>query len=208
MLCGVEVRLRPLALVAALALGACSGPSPTEALRPENLITRSPLPRATATGLVSTRPATEPALRLENRGLGATKADIARAVADLKEVGLWDDLTDHLYVLKIATRPGLEDIPEDGHLADALLTAAVDDFGMGSACDIMFFPAAIARDLERWRGYYAEGLVPDPPPTLRQYWASILAHELGHCLNWEGGEPYAERWEARALAAVRRAGLE
>lgn len=208
MLAGVDIRLKSLAALAVVVLGACSGPSMTGALEPDSLVTRSPAPRPTATGLVSTRPATKPGLRLENRGLGATKAKISRAIADLEAIGLWDDLTGHLYVLKIATRPGLEDIPEDGHLADALLTAAVDDYGMGSACDIMFFPAAIARDLERWQGYYADGLVPDPPPTLRQYWASILAHELAHCLNWEGGEPFAERWEARALAALGRAGLE
>lgn len=208
MLGGVDLRLKALALAAAAALSACSGGSMSDALDPGNLIRRSPAARPTATGLVSTRPATKPGLRLENRGLGATKTKIAQAIADLKAIGLWDDLTGHLYVLKIATRPGLEDIPADGHLADALLTAAVDEYGMGSACDIMFFPAAIARDLERWRGYFADGLVPDPPPTLRQYWASILAHELGHCLNWEGGEPFAERWEARALEALRRAKRE
>ncbi len=145
---------------------------------------------------------------LTNAALGGSKRLVNTAIGDLKKVGLWRPLTNHLYSLKFATRLGRLNVPEDGHLADAYLTAAINGNEGGAACDVMFFPTAMADDLARWRTYHSQGLLADPAPTLRQFWGSIMAHELAHCLKHGRGEPTAERWEARALAALREAGIE
>lgn len=143
---------------------------------------------------------------VQNVAHGPSKRLVATAIRDLKRVKLWKPLTKHLYVIKIGSRLGRSNVPEDGHLADAYLTAQIDDDGVGgSLCDIMFFPTAMADDLARWRTYNAQGLLDDPAPTRSQFWAAILAHELAHCLNHGSGEPLAEKWEARALEAVRAA---
>ena len=137
-------------------------------------------------------------VRLENDALGASKQRVNQAVADLKAIGLWDDLTNHLYVVNIQSRPGTSNIPDDRHLADAFLTAQIDEQGSGGLCSIMFFPAAV-------RGEYAELLAyaADHPtyeaPSLRDFWASILGHELGHCFKGQPGEDVARRWEHRVL---------
>jgi hypothetical protein len=67
----------------------------------------------------------------------------------------------------------------------------------------MFFPDAMAADLARYDRYYHQGLLPDPTPTEREFWVSILGHELGHCLYHGRGEPTAERWEKKVLDAAR-----
>jgi hypothetical protein len=143
-------------------------------------------------------------VKVENDALGDSKQLVRRAINDLKDLGFWDDLTDHLYVLKISTRPGPDRIPDDKHLADAFLTGQIDETTAGSLCDLMFFPDAMVADLVRYDDYYNRGLLPDPTPTLRQFWASIVGHELGHCLDHGRGEPTAERWERKVLTAARQ----
>jgi len=166
-------------------------------------------PTPSATSSPAARGITKPeGLIVRNAALGFSKKLVRRAIADLKEVGLWKPLTRHLYSIRFASRLGRVNIPEDGHLADAYLTAEIDGNEGGAMCDIMFFPSAMAADLARWRAYHSQGLLPDPPPTIRQFWASITAHELAHCLKHGRGEPTAERWEARALAALRDAGIQ
>jgi hypothetical protein len=96
-------------------------------------------------------------------------------------------------------------VPSDGHLADAFLTAQIDKRGAGSLCDILFFPQAMTDDLVRYENFYEQGLLPDPTPTLRQFWVSILGHELAHCLRHGSGEPVAERWEKKVLDRAREA---
>jgi hypothetical protein len=136
--------------------------------------------------------------------VGPAKALVTEAVADLKKLGYWKELTDDLYVLKIGSRSGRASVPEDGHLADAFLTGQIDDDGgSGALCDIMFFPTAMSDDLVRYAEYYAQGLLPDPTPTVREFWVSILAHELAHCLEHGKGEPIAESWEKKVLEAAR-----
>ncbi|MFP5299296.1 MAG: hypothetical protein ACLGHL_09955, partial [Actinomycetota bacterium] len=146
-------------------------------------------------------------LLVENEAFGRSKGRVARAIADLKKVDLWKPLTRRLYAVKFGSRTGKVNIPDDGHLADAYLTARVDGDVGGAFCDIMFFPSAMIADLERWRTYYSQGLIAEAPPSARQFWASIMAHELAHCLKGKNGEPVAMAWEERALAAVRQAGL-
>jgi hypothetical protein len=122
---------------------------------------------------------------------------------DLKRVGLWHRLADHLYEVRVSVRPGRSDIPSDGHLADAYPSAVARSGGFGSLCDIVFYPAAVAADLARWRRYYSQGRAGRPPANLRQYWGSVLAHELAHCLGNGKGERVADHWEGIARRRLR-----
>ncbi len=153
---------------------------------------------------------------VENVAFGPSKRLARKAVADLKRLGYWRPLTKRLYVVRIQSRLGKIAVPDDGHLADVLLQAQVDRDRAGALCNIMFFPTAIREDLERWRDYWAAGYMEDPPPTERQFWVAILAHELAHCIVTEekrqgvkvpvmSGEDVAERWEAKVLAQAREA---
>lgn len=188
-------RTRVAAVVlAAVVCGACgesaSGPGAERSEAP----TPSPSPSVVIN---------PPGLLLDNVAFGRSRRRVDRAVDDLKAIGSWRPLTRHLYKLKVASRLGLVNVPDDGRLADAVLTAAFDEEAQGRVCDVMFFPNAIAQDLDRWRLYWSQGAVDDPPPTMRQLWGSVLAHELAHCLPGNPGEKVAEGWEARALAKLR-----
>ncbi len=162
---------------------------------------RSPQQSAARVGSrsVSERDAT---VRLENEAFGASKRRVAQAVADLKSIGLWDDLTNHLYVVNVQSRLGRASIPEDRHLADAFLTGQIDKGGSGGLCSIMFFPAAVRADYSRLLIYAARHATYDPP-SYRHFWSSILGHELGHCFKGQPGEDVARRWEHRVLQAAR-----
>lgn len=129
------------------------------------------------------------------------------AVSDLKSVGVWRPLARRLYEIKLDSRSGSINAPRDGHLADAYFTGVVDARGSGLVCDVMFFPAAVAGDLARWRRYYRGGLITDPPPTVRAFYGSLLAHELAHCRRGARGEAVARAWETRALRLLREAGI-
>lgn len=151
------------------------------------------------------RPITKPdELIVENVAFGRSKAHVRRAIRDLRQVGLWDRLTRHLYAVKFGSRNGRENVPDDGHLADVYLTARVDgEFG-GSFCDVRFYPTAMTDDLDRWATYHAQGLM-DAPPSLRQFWGAIMVHELAHCMPGPKGEKAAGEWEERALVRLRGA---
>lgn len=188
--------------VACSVLAACS-PSPQEGATPSP--TQEPVPSSTA----AHRPITKPdELQLENAAFKRSRLRVDQAIADLKKVGLWRKLTKHLYAVKFGSRTGMESVPEDGHLADAYLTAKIDGTEGGAYCDVMFFPTAILLDLERWGNYHAQGLLPEAPPSVRQFWASIMGHELAHCLPGRNGERVAGVWEERVLKAVQAARLE
>ena len=137
--------------------------------------------------------------RVENNALGSSARLVHRAVRDLKRLDLWGPLTRHLYVVELGSRLGRDDVPRDGHLADAYVTGLVEEKGAGALCDIMFFPTAVTDDLARWRTYHASGFIEESPPSLRQFWAGLLAHELGHCMEGPRGERVAETWERRAI---------
>jgi hypothetical protein len=196
------MKVMGVALALSLSGVACSGGSAL----PDDSAPGTPLlPRPSPT---AQRGITDPkGVIVENVSLEETTQDVERAIGDLKEVGLWRRLTSHLYGVKFGSRNGRSNIPDDGHLADAFLTAKIDGNIGGTYCDIVFFPTAMEDDLDRWRSYYSQGLLSDEAPTFRQFWASIMAHELSHCFDGPHGEPVALRWEAKALAAVREAGL-
>ncbi|MEA2499201.1 MAG: hypothetical protein QOH26_1606 [Actinomycetota bacterium] len=148
----------------------------------------------------SQRPPTVPHLRVRNQAFGRSKERLAFGIKELKRLGFWHELTDHLFVLKLGSRLGLDDVPEDEHLADASSTGIVEDDDIGALCDLMFFSTAIRKDLERVRGYYAQGLVEETPPSLGHYWVIILGHELTHCLPQGHGEKAARATEKRIRA--------
>lgn len=139
--------------------------------------------------------------------VGPAAARLRTAAIDLKDAGLWGRLTDHLYEIELDSRSGGANVPEDGHLADAYFTGTIDRRGGGPVCDVMFFPTAVAADLARWRDYYARGLVAEPPPSLRAFYGSLVAHELAHCRPGPRGEPVALAWEERARNALTAAGI-
>jgi hypothetical protein len=130
---------------------------------------------------------------------GRAVVRLHQAEHDLKAVRLWWPLTHHLFEVKVAVRPGRSDIPADRHLADAYISALAVRGSLQNFCDIVFYPAAIAQDLVRWRRYHSQGRLGRPPATLRQYWGAILAHELAHCLGTGKGEKVAQHWEGIAL---------
>lgn len=178
-------------------LVACSGGSPDHPLaRPSKRHASEPGERD------KTRPAGP---SVTNEALGPSHRHVRQAIADLKRIGLWDRLTRRLFVINFDSRLGRDDIPTDGHLADAYFGVLLDiEKEGGTSCDIMFFTTAISDDLGRWRSYYSQGLIDEAPPdNLRQFWGSLMAHELGHCQEGPHGEPAAEVWEKKARDLLR-----
>jgi hypothetical protein len=186
-------RLLVTALAAVLVLLACAPdePPPASDSRRQG--------RQQSEKRIKERRRTRIGVRVRNDAFGPSVRFVGRAVRDLKRLDLWGPLTDHLYVIEVGSRLGRDNIPRDGHLADAYITGLVEEEGAGALCDIMFYPTAITDDLARWRTYHAGGYLEAPPPSLRQFWAALLAHELGHCMEGPRGERVAERWERRAL---------
>jgi hypothetical protein len=180
------------ALAAVLILLSCTQEEPRQAGGSERR-------RQQSENGIKERRRTRMGVRVENDAFGSSARLVRRAVRDLKRLDLWRPLTDHLYVIEVGSRLGRDNVPRDGHLADAYITGLVEEEGAGALCDILFFPTAITDDLARWRTYHANGYLEAPPPTLRQFWAGLLAHELGHCMEGPRGERVAERWERRAL---------
>ena len=185
-------RVLAVALVAVFVLVSCSG----DQARPTREANRRGQPVGEG---IKERGPTRIRARVENNAFGSSARLVQRAIRDLKRLDLWGPLTHHLYVINLGSRLGRDDVPRDGHLADAYVTGVVEEEGAGALCDIMFFPTAVTDDLARWRTYYANGYIDDPPPSLRQLWASLLAHELGHCVEGPRGERVAEKWERRAM---------
>lgn len=139
--------------------------------------------------------------KLTITALGRDRLRSRRAVADLKKLGFWPRLTGKVTEVVISTRAGRGSMPKDGHLADAIRTVQVGK-RPGYVCDVMIYSTALADDVFRQAGYYSSGSIQAPPPTLREFWAMILAHELAHCSErGQRGEAYSTGWERRVLAA-------
>jgi hypothetical protein len=123
-------------------------------------------------------------------------------VTDLEDLGLWSRLTGHLDSHPLRALTGRSRIPRDGHLADSLYRSLDSDGGR--FCRVTFYPSAMREDLARQRYYYERGLVRAQPPTMREFWTMILAHELTHCRDQRRGERAALAAEARVLELLRR----
>jgi len=190
-------------LLGTLFLGACSQAAP-EKQRPAS---EEASPQESSSPPAERGITDPPGVVVVNGALGDDRKLIAQAIEDVKAAGYWRELTGHLYSVRIGLRPGVERIPEDGHLADALRTLKLDGDVGGIYCQITFYAAAMSQDLERVGDYFDQGLVPSPPPTERQFYASILGHELAHCLGKGKGEAVAQQWEARVLGALEDAGI-
>lgn len=165
-------------------------------------------PATSASGPAERGITNPPGVITVNGALGDERRLVARAIEDLKTVGLWRELTGHLYSVRVGVHPGRERIPEDGHLADAVRTIKLDGDVGGIYCQITFYSAAMSDDLVRVAGYFDQGLISTPAPTERQFYAAILGHELAHCLGQGRGEAEARRWEAEVLAAVKDEGIQ
>lgn len=148
------------------------------------------------------------------RRMAGQKARIRHAIADLKRIGAWWEVTGHLYQIDLSVKAGRKNVPRDRHLADARfwrVRYGEDDRLVAIFCAVRFFPSAIHADLERWRSLYAEGLTSRVPPTVRQLWAGILAHELFHCPpqgRKTRPEPAALAWEQEVVSRLAGAGIE
>jgi hypothetical protein len=139
---------------------------------------------------------------VDNEAFGRSRRSLNRAIEDLKRVKLWGPLTSDLYRIELGSRLGQDDIPTDGHLADAYSTGVLEGDQKGALCDVMFYVEALRSDLRRWRSYHSEERVSQTPPSRRHFWAMVLAHELAHCLPHSNGERAAKQWESRAYQAL------
>jgi hypothetical protein len=137
--------------------------------------------------------------RVINDATGPAGRLTRRAIADLKGMGFWDDLTKRIFAVRITSRTGT--VPGDGHLADSLWTYYRDEQGeLGDLCDVLMFTRAVKDDVARQEIYYAQGRLAYPAPSVGQFWAVLLAHELSHCTDrGQKGEAYSTRWEKRVL---------
>lgn len=132
-------------------------------------------------------------------------------VRDLVRVGVWKTLTEGLHYVELETHPGGRS--EAGvHLADAVLAHTVVEGRPFVVCDIRFYPRAIRQELrlwrrvrelglspQQWRDYNENGVFDEGQPTKADFWASILAHELVHCLPGPHGEKAAREWEYKTM---------
>jgi hypothetical protein len=137
---------------------------------------------------------------LLNDGLGDAARLTRGAVADLKEMGYWDDLTERIFAVRVSSRQ--RSVPLDEHLADSLWTFYRDEATgeLGDLCDVVMFTRAIKDDVARQGIYYSQGRLAYPAPSVRQFWTVLLAHEIAHCTNrGQKGEAYSTRWEAKIL---------
>ena len=175
-----------LLLAASLSIGACIAETEGSSSVPS--------PSASSTAAAK--------LALVIEGKGRPLALLRRGVRDVKAIGLWGPLTRHLGVVKFDAYAEPYRVPRDRHLADAvpMITDETGDFQQ--RCDVVFYTVAMADQVRIWRREHALGLRPRAP-TLRELYASTVAHELAHCLPGPHGEKVATRWERRAMRKLR-----
>jgi hypothetical protein len=138
-----------------------------------------------------------------------------RAVRDLVRIGVWAPLTDGLHSVELETHPGARSTA-GVHLADAVLSHALVENIPRVVCDIRFYPRAIRQELriwrrvrgvglspEQWRDYNENEIFDEGLPNKGHFWASILAHELSHCLLGPHGEKAAQEWEYKTMRRLR-----
>jgi hypothetical protein len=190
-------------IVATLLLGACTEQERSPSARPKKANHKSEKQPDRARKKLKERKPTQPKkaiVLIEARG--DAKRLTQRAIEDLKQLGFWDDLTKKIYAVRVSSREGSINIPTDGHLADALWTYYRNERTgeLGDLCDLLMFTKAVKNDVANQAYYYSQGRLDHPPPTLEQFWAVLMAHELAHCTNrGQRGEHYSTAWENRVL---------
>lgn len=201
----VRPPVRWVAVVAILtALAAAPACTSRPGLPPMTGPTGDPSPAPTE----ARRDASDGPPKVVNAAGDASRAEITQAIRDLKTANVWAAVTpDDVDRIEIRSRDGVERVPDDKHLAEAQRVPYLVGERFAVDCLIVFFPDALRRDLVVQADGYDSGYLDSPPPSERQFWAAILAHELAHCLRWAGGEPFAEKWETRTLAALQGAGI-
>jgi hypothetical protein len=138
-----------------------------------------------------------------------------QTVRDLVSVGVWKKVTEGLHSVELETHPGARS-KAGVHLADAVLNHTVAEGRPLVVCDIRFYPRAIRQELrlfrrveelggspQQWRDYNTNGVFDEEVPAKSDFWASILAHELAHCLVGRHGEKAAQAWEYKTMRRLR-----
>jgi hypothetical protein len=199
------VKRTAAALVAVLALTGCSSEEPTRTARPkaEKPERKKSPQRGPEKKIKKRRPTGPQGALVLNDTRGKAKTLTMHAIADLKRMGYWRGLTKKIYAIRISTRGGTLSVREDGRLGDSLWTYYRNEKTgeLGDLCDVLLFTQAVEDDVARQVSYYAEGRLDHPAPTLGQFWAVLLGHEIAHCSKrGQKGEAYSSRWESRILA--------
>jgi hypothetical protein len=194
---------RTLAVVAAaaLVLGACTSNEGESATGPKAERSASGPGEQARKKLKKRRPTGPKKALVMNVARGAARRLTRSAIADLKRMGYWDDLTEKIFAVRISSR-GVGSVPDDGRLGDSLWTYYRDDATgeLGDLCDVLLFTSAVREDVARQEIYYSEGRLDHPPPTVGQFWTVLLGHELAHCTErGQKGEGYSTKWEGRIL---------
>ena len=195
------MRLTVLLVCFALALGACDRGTAAPETKP------SPAGAGESSPAPVPSPSSTPdlALRLKNEATGESRRLLGRAIEDLRRLGYWKRLTDHLYSVWITVRPPSSEVPDDHYLAHSLVQPFAVGRHLGERCHINFYADAMQDETEQITED-AVGAGTEPSPDLVQtVWTSILAHERSHCLPYEtkagarvgGPEPRARKWEKR-----------
>ena len=141
-------------------------------------------------------------LELILEGKGRPLALLRTGVRDVKDIGLWRPLTRHLGIVKLEAYAEAYRVPPDRHLADAVFQLTDETGELQQRCDVVFYTVAMADQVRIWHREVAFGLR-SRSPTLRQLYASTVAHELAHCRPGRHGEEVALRWERKAMRALR-----
>ena len=188
--------MRPLAVAACslLLFAACDSAEPSREVEADRPSASSPLRERDASP--------GPRLSVHVNAPAPAVRRIRTAIEDLRSIELWPGLTAHLFELHISALGGAANVPEDEHLADAFYRPRVVRHPRGRYCGIRFYSKAMRDDLVRQRIYRAEGRLAEDPPSVRHFWAAVLAHELTHCRDDDRDEATALRVEGNVVDAL------
>jgi len=190
--------MKPVAIAACtlLLLAACDSAAPSP---PDAELGRPP---AASSPLRERNASPGPRLSVHIDAPAPARRRIRTAIEDLRSIELWPGLTTHLFEVHISALEGASNVPEDEHLADAFYRPRVVRHSSGRYCGIRFYSKAMRDDLVRQRIYRAEGRLAEDPPSVRHFWAAVLAHELTHCRNDGSDEATALRVEGNVVDAL------
>ena len=167
-----------------LVLSSCMARLPPEAERGAPAAQEAPASSPSASP-------TDPPLKVENNGLGASKRLIRLAIAELKRIDYWEQLTRDFYYLRFGTRP--DPVQNDDRISDIVAGGLVDESGSGASCDIYFYEGPMKQEYREKKSRGLGWL------SLRHFWTSWLAHEIARCRGTGDRDSSADRWQLRTL---------